>query len=214
MFTHILFDMDGTLVDSLEFHAGSLQRFFEKQYQILLPRQRAVELVGLPLGDIFANIIPGQDGVKALQLLEDFYQTDVEDLIQQIQVIPRVHALLQQIHKRQKKACVASNSSHNLVKKILASQGLGPFERVYGARENNTDKTLHCAGYLKEAGCRLSQVLYVGDSAGDVEMARRLGIQSCLVLNAYSWIHKAPFDLAALQPDYVVDDIGEIEKLL
>ena len=208
-----LFDMDGTLVDSLEFHAACFQRFF-RGYGLSLTIEETKRMMGNTIKVILNHTLPEALHGEAVDRLAGFYRTQIDDLLGLTRALPQVPETLAELERRGVPLFLVTNSKQEVAERMLHACDLECFRQVVGADRDSLDKTDRCRELLAANGLTPGQVLYVGDSAGDVELAERVGMDSCLVLNKYSWIHKEGVDLASVHPTHRVDAFGKILQLL
>ncbi len=187
----IVFDLDGTLIDSMDDLASSLRRALAKHGRPDVTRQKVADSVGRGTPKLIASTThPPYEPV-----LKTFLEDYEEHLLDQTKLYPGVEETLSALEVRK---LVLSNKYEGFSRKIL--EGLGAarhFEAIYGSDSFNVRKP-DPAG-LRAAVGSARRILFVGDSAVDVQTARNAGVESCAVTYGYA----KPGDLD--DADYRID---------
>lgn len=107
---------------------------------------------------------------------------------------------------------MASNKYHAATTKLIAHYFPQiRFAAVYGQREGiatKPDPTI-VADILRDTGVQPEDVLYVGDSAVDMQTALNARVTACGV----TWGFRPRTELEALNPAYIVDQASDILKI-
>jgi|ERR1700694_2454883 len=107
---------------------------------------------------------------------------------------------------------VLSNKPVNPSRDILHALGLGDFfVRVYGGNSFTTKKPdpLGALTILQETGVAADEALIIGDSSIDILTGRNAGLWTCGVTYGF-----APHSLEAVPPDVLIDSPRELGELL
>jgi phosphoglycolate phosphatase len=107
---------------------------------------------------------------------------------------------------------VLSNKPVNPSRDILQALGLGDFfVRIYGGNSFTTKKPdpLGVLSILQETGVAADEALMIGDSSIDVLTGRNAGIWTCGVTYGF-----APHSLEDVPPDVLIESPCELEELL
>ena len=209
----ILFDLDGTLVDS----AADLYRAMNLSLQALnLPSvteiqvrewvgKGAAKLCESVLLHLFGKVEPEQQQ----NLLQTFMKIYGQELCVDTQVYPGVSAFLDHCQKQKINMACVTNKPVQLAQGVLDILNLSPyFQMVIGGdslveRKPHPLPLLHCMDALDASAV---QTLMIGDSSNDVEAARRAGID-CIVVS-YGYNHGE--NIYDCQPQQVVDSLAEL----
>lgn len=209
----VVFDLDGTLVDSLTDIAAALNRTLAQLCPGApsLPRETVRALVGRGARELVARALP-RAGVEApvdeaLALFVDVYR---RGLLNETRPYPGVVAGLDRLKGRT--LAVLTNKPGDMSRTILAGLGLAQrFVRIYGGGDVPGKKP-DPAGLrllLEETSTRPSEALMVGDSAVDVRTARNAEVAVVGVSYGFD-----PAGLAAEAPDLVVDSLEALAERL
>jgi len=188
----IVFDLDGTLVDSYEPIAHSLNHARARLGQPPLDLEFVRSRVGRGLETLVAELLGAEhvdDGVR-------WFRERYEQVHQRTRILPGVRPTLRTLAARGYRMSVASNKPARFGEAILRRLGLRPFLiHVDGPDLAGTTKPDPAMIRRCLAATRVDpgHALYVGDMVLDVESARRAGLPVLLVSGGSS----APDELRA-----------------
>jgi phosphoglycolate phosphatase len=177
----IIFDLDGTLVDSYEAITESANHALD---QLGLPRKTAGEvrrLVGHGLEALLASIVGEARAEEATRLFRIRYEQVFAEMTT---ILPGVADTLQRLADRGYRMAVASNKPARFTEPILGRLNLLTFfQSIQGPDRAGTTKPeptmLH--NCLDELRVSADSCVYVGDMVLDVETAATAGISVILV---------------------------------
>lgn len=210
----IIFDLDGTLIDSrldLVHSVNATLRNFERPE---LPDEVVASYVGdgapmlvrRALGD------PSDEELlkKALGFFLSYYR---EHKLDHTTAYEGVEQALEQIQSNGdgRKMAVLSNKPVNPSRAIVEALGLADFfVRIYGGNSFETKKPdpMGVNTLLKETSTAPEHALIIGDSSIDVLTGRNAGIATCGVTYGF-----APHTLCEVPPDLIVSSPQELKKL-
>jgi len=206
----ILFDLDGTLVDTRHDLANSVN-YAREQFD--LPALSLDEVIA-NVGDGIKNLLKrtmaiGADG-KLEQALDYFRDHYGAHLLDYSEFYPGVPAVLRHFQNKQK--AVVSNKPEAFTRQIV--RGLGAdseFQLVLGgdsvsALKPAPDMIQHV---LKRLQVDADAAVMIGDSPGDIMAGQAAGVLTCGVTYGYR-------DRAALEhsnPDFLIDALPELHVL-
>ncbi|ABS25364.1 HAD family hydrolase [Anaeromyxobacter sp. Fw109-5] len=203
-----IFDLDGTLVDSVDDLAASVNHALAA---LGLPPRRRDEIRGF-VGEgarlLLARAVAPRDELlePALALWREHYDAHCLD---RTRLFPGVEAALAGAGRA---LAVHTNKPGALARKILAGLGVaGRFAAVVGGDE--APRKPDPAGTLElmaRVGAAPSDTLFVGDSRIDAATARAAGV----ALVAVTWGLGSRAELAAAGATVFVDDAGELAAYL
>lgn len=209
---NVLFDLDGTLVDSRETIATSILHALEKMEVDAASGPRVETLIGMPLYDIFVGRF-GMAEVNALQAI-DHYRVYYDNLNQAgTTVYERVHEDLARLKREGYRLYIATVKPTQIAEKVLSDMQLIPyFDGVAGASmgPERRDKSSIIAHALSKFGLAPSRSMMVGDRDQDVEGARNNGLRSVGVTYGFGMRE----EILGSSPDFVAESSGGISRLL
>lgn len=187
-YTHILFDLDGTITDPAEGittcvrHALHCQGIEEESYENLC------RMIGPPLAEGFRDFY-GMDEEHAWQAVRDFRELFAEIGVEKNIPYPGMKETLLRLRRAGKVLCVATSKPEAFARAIADRFGLTEcFDFIGGASmdQTRTKKAEVIAYVLEHVGSpRPEQVLMVGDRLHDVKGAEAFGIDCVGVLYGY-----------------------------
>jgi len=210
----LIFDLDGTLVDSLPGIAASLNRALASQR---LP-QHALHAIRGFIGNgarvLVSRAAPQGSAEPLLTALEQAFKTDYDLTWPQGTVVyPGVAALLAELHHQGVALAVLSNKPHAFTTAMVDGVfSTVAFSAVLGQRAGIPHKP-DPAGANEIAailGLPARAVTLIGDSTMDIETARRAGMRAV----AASWGYHDREALEAVMPDALIDTPEELLPLL
>lgn len=206
----MIFDLDGTLVDSGTDLAASVNHALTALGRPPLPKGEILAHVGDGVRKLVERSL-GENGAslreRALSLFLSYYG---EHLLDTTAPIPGVVDVLE--HFAAVKKVVLTNKLERFSVRIVETLGLARhFEGVRGmdslpyVKPDPRLVTYHLETY----GARRERTVVVGDGVNDVLLARGGGVMSCALLNGIEDRRR----LLELGPDFTCEDIRELKDL-
>src|SRR5271170_1937850 len=213
----LVFDLDGTLIDS----RLDLIPSVNATLRYLGRPELDGDLVASYVGDGAPALVQRALGstndeallARALEYFLGYYRLHKLDHTTVYAGIPEVlTGLAQPSNGVHRLMAVLSNKPVNPSRDIVQALGLGDFfVRVYGGNSFTTKKPdpLGVQTILKETGMTAEEALMIGDSSIDVLTGRNAGLWTCGV--AYGF---APHSLEEAPPDVLIETPRELGNLL
>ena len=200
-----LFDVDGTLVDSAADICGAIQGVLASTPQNSVSSDFLRGYIGRHLIDLFHDLFPQFTPDQIDALVVEYRRTYPLRDHAETKAYPGVSAALARLGGKKSTATTKGTPTTRVV---LERFGLLPyFDHVQGTdgfpAKPNPDvifKALAGLGAFRE------DCLFVGDSAADMEAARRAGVKCCAVTYGYGMRD----ELAKWEPDYWAEDLAEL----
>lgn len=205
MIDTILFDLDGTLIDSNQLIIDSFKAVFDKQYPNLkVSEAEYVSFIGPTLWESFGKYEKDPVKVDALVQLYKVHNKNNHDGA--IKPFPHAVDLLRTLKQRGYKVGVASSKMHEVVNQGLRISGLIDFVDVVVGMD---DVTLHKPNpeslfkALELLGG--NKAIYIGDHPNDIKAGKNANMTTIGV--SYTWhLDK----LKEANPDYLINDLMEV----
>ena len=184
MLNTVVFDLDGTLLDTLGDLAGSVNYALRKHG---LPECSLQEVRSF-LGNGIVRLMQGAvknavQGAAFEEVFQTFRSHYLEHCLDTTQPYPGILPMMEKLREAGVKMSIVSNKLHPAVQELsrrffaeLVTSAVGESETV--RRKPNPDGVLRA---LKEMGSRPEEAVYVGDSEVDWETARNAGLRCALV---------------------------------
>lgn len=218
----LVFDLDGTLIDSrldLVHSVNAMLRHFGRPE---LNGEVIASYVGdgAPVLVRRALVADGGEGDEAflrsaLEYFLGYYRVHKLDHTTVYEGIPEtLTALASASNGVRRQMAVLSNKPVRPSQDIVRALGLGGyFTHVYGGNSFATKKPdpLGVETILRESGVAAAEALMIGDSSIDVQTGRNAGMWTCGVTYGF-----APKTLKDMVPDVIVDaprELGELMKV-
>lgn len=177
----VLFDLDGTLLDTLEDLCNSVNRVLESKGFPVHPLHAYRYFVGDGAATLFRRVLP--EGHRDEQIIQecllDFRKDYGHNWNVKTKPYPGIDTLLDALTAQGVQMSVLSNKPHETTVKCI--QGILPgwrFEPVFGQREGVPKKpdpsgAKEIAGML---GLKPAEFLYLGDTGTDMQTAAAAGM--------------------------------------
>lgn len=210
----LIFDLDGTLVDSLPGIAASLNRALASLSQPQHALHAIRGFIGNGARVLVSRAAPTGATEPLLAALEQAFKADY-DLTwpQGTGVYPGVASMLAELHLRGVALAVLSNKPHAFTTAMVG--GVFPaaeFVAVLGQRAGIPHKPDPAGAneIIAKLGLPVQAVTLIGDSTMDIETARRAGLRAV----AANWGYHDRDALEAAMPDALIDTPEELLQLL
>ena len=211
----VIFDLDGTLIDSRLDLVHSVNAMLRHVHRPELPDDVIASYVGdgapvlvrRALGD------PKDEHFlkRALDFFLAYYREHKLDFTHVYEGISPALTAIQNSNGTRRTMAVLTNKPVNPSRAIVAALGLGEFfAHVYGGNSFATKKPdpLGANTVLEQTKSRPDETLIVGDSSNDILTGRNAGLWTCGVTYGF-----APHTLAIAPPDVIVDSPLELAEL-
>lgn len=211
----IVFDLDGTLLNSLEDLADSANWVLEQHGFPTHPVDAYRYFVGDGVRKLIERILPQEERTEARieQCRQEFvayYKVHMED---KTSVYEGITELLVELKNRGLKIAVATNKVHIAVKPLM--EKYFPeirFDSMIGQREGVPVKPAPQIMFdiLRETGCEPSEALHVGDTATDMQLAHNAGVTPVGVL----WGYRPLKELQEAGAKFIIEKPEELLRLV
>jgi phosphoglycolate phosphatase len=204
----VVFDFDGTLVDSARCIATSLERALA---DCGCPGDPGAvrEQIGLPLHDILRAMSPGIDDRTIERAIEGYRRHYAELEHELIAPFPGARETIETLHRRGVALAIATNKLTARAAVTIERLGMRQlFAAIVGA-----DQAAHPKPHpailertLAVTGHAAGDALMVGDTVWDLEMAARAGVAACAV----AWGNHPVRRLLAARPAHVAGSFAAL----
>jgi phosphoglycolate phosphatase len=205
----IMFDLDGTLVDTVQDITNALNHaLFSHDIKNLTVRE-TMKLVGEGVTRLVEKVLPeGKEHLKD-DVMGKFLGYYSEHLIENSKEYPHVRETLENLN--QFKKAVISNKREALSRRLLEELDLAKyFDLIIGSDTAGERKPspIPILYVISKLGLSPEESIVVGDSYYDIEAGKRAGTKTVAVTYGYQ-----PKELLK-EADYLIDDLRELVTLI
>lgn len=208
----VIFDWDGTLVDSVEHIADSLHQAATDLGYPALEREAYRDIIGLGMVEALEKLYPGISREEMNRIREGYAGYFFKKVTTPQNVFEGMADVVADLRNAGRQCSVATGKSRRGLNSALVSSGLGGhFEITRCADETRSkpDPTM-LREILQFYGIEPEDAVMIGDTRYDLEMAKRIGMPSIGV----EWgVHKRDV-LGDYDPHAIVESVPELRKVL
>ncbi|MBE6621199.1 MAG: HAD family hydrolase [Ruminococcaceae bacterium] len=212
MYSHLLFDLDGTLTDPGEGITNSVAYALKKRGIAVIDRSELYRFIGPPLTKSFMQYY-GLSEEDATQAVADYREYFVPHGMFENKVYDGIADLLSDLKAGGKRLIVATSKPEKFAIQILEHFGLlSYFDRVYGATMDlsRSKKGDIIAYALAAEDISCDRALMIGDRHHDIDGAHENGLAAVGVLYGYG--DREEHEAAGAE--YIVSSVEELKELL
>ncbi|MFD2171977.1 pyrophosphatase PpaX [Tumebacillus lipolyticus] len=208
-YRYVLFDLDGTLLDTNELILRSFEHTLEHHLPGKYTRADVLPHLGEPLFAQMERFAPGRSEELAATYRK--YNVEQHDLL--VKEFPQVRDVLVNLHRNGIKMAIVTSK-----RRLTAQMGwelakIGPYFDSFVTADDTEKHKPHPDPLLlamEQLGADPEQTLMVGDSPYDI-----LGGQAANVKTvAVAWSLRGEAGLRTYNPDYIVQDMNELQAIL
>jgi phosphoglycolate phosphatase len=204
----LIFDLDGTLIDSKRDLADSVNAMRAWMGRHPIPDDHVYSYVGDGAPMLIRRALPGaseEDLERALRYFLAYYR---EHMLDATTLYPGVREALDRLHSAGASLAVLTNKPVRFSERLVEGLGLAQhFFRIYGGN-SFPQKKPHPMGIeklMEESGAARERTVMVGDSAVDVRTARNARVPACGVTWGFQ-----PETFVDAPPDFLIGEMGEL----
>jgi phosphoglycolate phosphatase len=175
----VIYDLDGTLVDSAQIVTGILNSMRQEIGKSPIDKMRLLPLLSRGGEELVSGALELTQSAQISLALEEFRGRYLEFLTPPDSLYPNVVKTLEQLQALNCSLGICTNKPRNLVNKVLADLNLGQFFSFISAGGDLPTKKPHPDNLrvcLEHFGVQPNQALLVGDSTVDQSLARNLDV--------------------------------------
>jgi len=210
-FQLLVFDFDGTLVDTKRDIADSVNRTLKELGLRALDPEILYTFIGKGVNHLMACSLEGAGYDDLSGAIDVFMRHYEEHLMDQTSLFPNCRETLD--YFSDKENTILSNKPTRFITRILEALDFhAPFSTLIGgdlmpAKKPDPGGLLHI---LEQHRVRPEEALMIGDSRVDIETGQRAGVRTCGV----TYGHAGRESLESAQPDWIIDDLLELKRLV
>jgi HAD superfamily hydrolase (TIGR01509 family) len=186
MLNAVIFDVDGTLVDTVDLHTQAWQEAF-KAYGYDIPYDEIRHQIGKGSDQLFPVFISQEEiervGKPINQRRREIYK---KDMLPNVRPFPKVRELFERIRADGKKVLLASSSEQEILetyKQLLQIEDLiDSATSTDDAEQSKPEPDIFQAALEKLDGIKAEEAIVVGDTPYDAEAANKTNLPTIGVL--------------------------------
>ncbi len=212
----IMFDLDGTLVDTAAEIAEAVNLTLREDELPTIPVMQVRNWIGKGTAWLFGKALEAATGDAGIRtstryahLYPRFLQNYAEGTGRISTPYPGVKSALLGLHQSGYRLGVVTNKERSLTLRLLECHGLSrTFEVLVAGGDTPQGKPspLPLQLALRQAGVAATEALFVGDSSNDVEASRNAGV----AVWAFNHGYNHGESIASSGPDVVLDSFAEL----
>ncbi len=209
----LLWDIDGTLIDTTHLVAAGLDRVYRAFLKRTMPLDEIRSIIGIPLSEqmrVFGD--PEQWGVNTGEMEAEFIRY-WEERKHEERLIPEAIASLVAGKRAGRKTALVTSKNRAEIANTLPRMGIAEFLDAVITADDVANPKPDPEGVriaLRLLGSTPDRAIFIGDTVHDLRAGRAAGVARCAV----TW-GAAPRDrLVAESPEMICDNPADLPKML
>ncbi len=210
MMDTVLFDLDGTLLDTNDLIIQSFIHVLKVAKLPPLTKEQIIPQMGRTLVEQLQIFSGQQEVTELITIYRDFNLKYHDELIREF---PYVKEVISELHRAGMKLAIVTTKMRKTSLMGLNKCGLEPYFKTMITLEDVVHPKPHpepVEKALQALGSDPHQAMMVGDSPFDIESANRAGVTSVGV----AWSLKGKEGLKPFHPKHMISDIRELYKMI
>ncbi len=212
MFRLLVFDWDGTLMDSERRIVGCVRLAIEAVGAPHRSDEAIRDIIGLGLREAVLSLFPDADDAFVERLVEAYRRCYLARDAEASMLFPGVEGVIEALHARGYRLAVATGKSRRGLERGFRETGLGRWFHASRCADEAASKP-HPQMLLElmdELRVPPSETLMIGDTVYDLEMARRARARGLGVTYGVHGVER----LQALAPVALLEDLRQLPRWL
>ncbi|WP_423799582.1 pyrophosphatase PpaX [Neobacillus sp. SAB-20_R2A] len=207
--TTILFDLDGTLIDTNELIIASYLHTLEKFYPGKYQREHVLPFMGPTLSEAFSTVDPEQVD----DMIAEYRAFNVANHDSFVKEFPGVFETIQALKEKGYKLAIVTTKRLDVAMMGLRLTKMDSFFDTVIALDHVTKVKPDPEPILKaleQLGSSPSEAMMVGDNLHDILGGKNAGVLTAGV----AWSAKGRNHIAEQNPDYILEEMPDLLKIL
>ncbi|GAA0472464.1 pyrophosphatase PpaX [Alkalibacillus silvisoli] len=201
----LLFDLDGTLIDSNELIVASFQHTFKKHIGKDYTKEDILPFIGPPLKDTMNEI----NSEQAEQMMATYRDHNLTNHDAYIELYDGVYETIKSLHEQGYQMAIVTTKIEETARKGLELTGLDKFFDVVIGLDHVSHAKPDAEPVLKGMKALNGEpetTLMVGDNSHDIHSGQNAGTKTAGV----GWSAKGREFMESLNPDYVLNHMSDL----
>src|SRR5690242_9964138 len=207
----VLFDLDGTLIDSIALILGSMRHAFARCERVIPSDDEWLTGVGIPLRTMFQRY--AADNTEIDRLIGAYREHQLANHDSLVRCYDEVPQTLAALKRAGHPLAVVTSKGDLLARRGLELVGIAAHFETIVSCDSCTRHKPHpepVLTALERLEYEPEEALFVGDSVHDIEAGNAAGVETVAAL----WGPFSRDQLAFAQPDRFIDRIGDLLQVL
>ena len=203
----VLFDIDGTLLDTFDFIYGAFEHALALHHAPMVSRLSISQQMGAPLEEVYAEMAPGFDA----HTLTEAHRTFQSENLHLAKLFPSTLEVLQTLRDAKLKIGAITTRSIRTSVRSLETTGIAEYFDAIISAEDVSRLKPHPEPLLKALGqfhVNPDDAIMVGDTHADIMAGKNTGARTVAALYGFGGD-----SLLKLNPDYAIRDLKELLAL-
>lgn len=200
---YIIFDFDGTVINTNDVVIASWQETFRTYLGHEIPESEIVKTFGETLWTTLDRVMPGCDQDEVVKCYRDYQSAHADELVKECE---GVKELLRELVKRGYKLAIATSRAKATYQEYADRFDLNPYFDVVVAMEDVTHHKPHpetVTSALEKLGAKPEEALMLGDTRFDILCSSNAGVESVFV--GWSMARIEDIEASGCKPTYFID---------
>lgn len=209
---NLIWDLDGTLVDSMPAIAGALKSTAQHYDQPIWSEEKIQQMIGPELGLILKDML-AVTTAEQIDEAKAVYRSFYQQTMTQSPVFSGLEEVLEHFKQAGVTLYVATAKYQAYAQTILEANGIAPlFAGIYGSEENGNlgNKTELLAHLLAEEDINPAQCVMIGDTQYDIVAGQNHNMTTVAV----SWGYGKESELKEAGAHYFAGSVDDLPELI
>lgn len=207
----IIYDLDGTLIDTNDIIINSFRSTFKKfEPDKELTLEKIKTFIGPPLGTTFRNYT--NDPFKIQDMIDTYRSHYIENEKDNFHLYPGVLTTLNKLKQLGYKLAILTSKSREAATPSFQRTGLSNYFDLFVCVDDVKNAKPHkdAVNTVLNQLHSSKEAIMIGDNKGDILAGKNAGIYSAGV----AWALKGSLHLQEANPDYILKDMNDIFSIL
>ncbi len=208
----IIFDWDGTIIDSQEHIISSLKKAMEDE-NLEQPDDESIRhIIGLSLNNAIQTLFPAIDEKTVLRVADQYRARFFADIKHASEPFTGATDIIKDLHASGYFLAIATGKGRRGLDIALKMTELEHFFHITRCADETRSKPdpMMLGEILTDLNLQANQAIMVGDTSYDMDMAGNINMDCIAVTYGMHDKHH----LAGSKPTYFIDSIGEISQIV
>jgi phosphoglycolate phosphatase len=213
----IIFDLDGTILDSSDEVMLCLADAFEKESLQIDKSRLTHNIIGPPLTIMVKTILDSLTDEQVVKVVDNYNKIYDSDKYNYSKMYDGMFELLIELKSLKKKLFMATNKPHFSTQRLIKKFNLTMFDGIYAFdmyQDRLISKKEMVSQIIEKYNLEKSKIIMIGDAIGDINAAKANNIESIGALWGYVDNKQSKIDNANYLAKTVQDLSQSLEKEL